>query len=89
MANGNQRDAMPPTRDASEKTPPMTGPARRPMLAASTMRLRLCDFSCSSVDRSTMPAWAIGWVPAVKPVTARPASSSAKLPTTTPTIVTR
>jgi hypothetical protein len=70
----------------SDRTPPMTGPRTIPTESASVSRLML-RARCDSEERSDTAAWAIGWLPAIRPDRKRPNSSSATLRSTMPAAI--
>ncbi len=85
--NGRSSDANRPSTDVSESTPPISGPQTSPRLAVMTTRLMARTFCSSLLHMSMKAAWAIGWLPAVKPEIIRATTSSVRLPTNSDTIV--
>src|SRR6202522_520577 len=73
VAKVNQHNTL-----LSESKPPIKGPTINPTETKNKIRPILRALS-SGVLRSTMAAWAIDWLPAVKPAMTRPNISKAKL----------
>ncbi len=72
--NGNSSVAQRPITAVSLKSPAIRGPATSPSAEAATtlpiFRVRSSSFRLISISA----AWAIGWLPAVKPEMALPTS---------------
>lgn len=71
----------------SDRNPPRMGPPTRPALMPATMYPMFLAFSASLRLASIMAAWAIGWLPAVNPVIARPMIRNQRLSMLRATIV--
>ena len=70
----------------SDRTPPMTGPSTMPTESASVSRLML-RARWDSEERSDTAAWAIGWLPAMRPDRKRPNSNRDTLRSSIPAAI--